>query len=238
VALELQCLDRLYLNAYVANLQVGGQVVRFLTEHLGNPVPSPALFEKIGNRFRRDVEAFAKTRGLPVLRLKKPDRTRWDDRKLDHVRPYLEAAERAGRFGVVAIVIAQEFQWVYTGRNRAPRPGAVCYGFDKSQRRVSTYYLSVGGPPVNGGSGLSLPGSGDRAVPQPGSSWSARSEARTNELDAGEERRTLCTQGEAHEVNSPRDRPPRRRGVDARRVAAERPDLSRSAETVLRSHDD
>jgi hypothetical protein len=146
VALELQCLDRLYLNGYVANLQVGGQVVRFLTEHLGHPVPSPALFEKIGNRFRRDVDAFAKTRGLPVLRLKKPDRTRWDDRKLDHVRPYLEAAERAGRFGVVAIVIAQEFQWVYTGRNRAQRPGAVCYGFDKSERRVSTYYFYVADP--------------------------------------------------------------------------------------------
>ena len=26
-ALELDCVDRLYLNAYVPNLQVGGQVV-------------------------------------------------------------------------------------------------------------------------------------------------------------------------------------------------------------------
>jgi hypothetical protein len=40
------------------------------------------------------------------------DRTRWDDRKLDHVRPYLESAQAAGRYGVVAIVAAQEFQWV------------------------------------------------------------------------------------------------------------------------------
>ncbi len=47
VALEVSCIDRLYLNAYVPHLQVGGQVVRFLTEHLGNPIPSPALFEKI-----------------------------------------------------------------------------------------------------------------------------------------------------------------------------------------------
>ena len=34
--------------------------------------------------------------GIPILRLKKPDRSRWDDRKLDHVRPYLDAAERDG----------------------------------------------------------------------------------------------------------------------------------------------
>jgi hypothetical protein len=65
VALEVECVDRIYLNAYVANLQVAGQVVRFLTDHLGNPVPSPALFEKIGNRFRREVDAFAKARGVP-----------------------------------------------------------------------------------------------------------------------------------------------------------------------------
>jgi hypothetical protein len=31
VALDLDCLDRIYLNAYVPNLQVGGQVVTFLT---------------------------------------------------------------------------------------------------------------------------------------------------------------------------------------------------------------
>src|SRR5947209_11352664 len=104
VALEVECVDRLYMNAYVPNLQVGGQVVRFLTEHLGNPVPSPALFEKIGNRFRREVKDYAARHGIPILALKKPDRSRWDDRKLDHVRPYLDAAQRGGRYGVVAIV--------------------------------------------------------------------------------------------------------------------------------------
>ena len=57
VGLEVNCVDRLLLNAYVPNLQVGGQVVTFLTEHLGFPIPSPALLEKIGNRFRREVKA-------------------------------------------------------------------------------------------------------------------------------------------------------------------------------------
>ncbi|MFD1527823.1 hypothetical protein, partial [Pseudonocardia aurantiaca] len=48
VALDLECLDRVYLNAYVPNLQVGGQVVSFLTRHLGYPIPSPAILDKIG----------------------------------------------------------------------------------------------------------------------------------------------------------------------------------------------
>ena len=99
VALDLDCLDRLYLNAYVPNLQVGGQVVTFLTQHLGNEVPSPVLFKRIGDRFRQAVAALAQGQGIPLLRLKRPDRTRWDDRKLDHVRPHLEQAEREGRHG-------------------------------------------------------------------------------------------------------------------------------------------
>ena len=118
VVLEVECVDRMLLNAYVPNLQVGGQVVRFLTEHLGNPVPSPALFTQIGNRFRRQVDVFAAANKVPILHLAKPDRSRWDDRKVDHVRPHVDAAVAAGRFGVVAIVSTQEFQWVFGGRNR------------------------------------------------------------------------------------------------------------------------
>ncbi|MBI2170232.1 MAG: hypothetical protein HYU28_12160 [Actinobacteria bacterium] len=143
VGLEVECVDRLYLNVYVPNLQVGGQVVRFLGGHLGNPVPSPALFDRIGNRFRREVKAFAAGHGIPILRLKKPDRTRWDDRKLDHVRPYLERAERQERFGVVAIVAAQEFQWVFSATNRSDRPGVVNFEFTKAERRVGVYYFYV-----------------------------------------------------------------------------------------------
>ena len=151
VALEVECIDRLYLNAYVPNLQVAGQVVRFLVDHLGNSVPSPTLFEKIGNRFRREVKDYAGRHGIPVLALRKPDRTRWDDRKLDHVRPFLDAAERAGRYGVVAIVSAQEFQWVFSGHDRATKPGAVFYAFEKSERRVGTYYFYVRDPEFGAG---------------------------------------------------------------------------------------
>ncbi len=143
VSLQVDCVDRLYLNAYCPILQVGGQVVCFLTGHLGNPVPSPTLFHQMGNRFRRDVDRFAAGVGVPLLRLKKPDRSRWDDRKLDHVRPYLDQAAAEGRFGVVAIVVAQEFQWVTGARNRSPKPGVVSYDFVKEERRVSAYYFYV-----------------------------------------------------------------------------------------------
>jgi len=64
VSLEVECVDRLYLNAYCPLLQVGGQVVRFLTGHLGYPVPSPVLFQKIGNRFRGEVDRFAASAGV------------------------------------------------------------------------------------------------------------------------------------------------------------------------------
>ena len=143
VALEVECVDRLHLNAYVPSLQVGGQVVRFITAHLGKPIPSMAVLGSIGNRFRRDVRRFAEQRGIPVLRLKTPDRSRWDDRKLDHARPYLHAAEREQRFGVVAIVAGEELQWVFSARNRATKPGAVRFEFFRERRRVGVYYFYI-----------------------------------------------------------------------------------------------
>ncbi len=151
VALEIECVDRLYLNAYVPILQVGGQVKRFLEQHLGNPVPSPVIIERIGNRFRRNVKAFAQTNGIPILALKKPDRSRWDDRKLDHVRPYLERAERDGRFGVVAIVTAQEFQWVFSATKRVGAGGGIWFDYTKTERRVGTYYFYVLDPDFGAG---------------------------------------------------------------------------------------
>jgi hypothetical protein len=146
VALEVECVDRMLLNAYVPKLQVGGQVVRFLTGHRGHPIPSPALLGRIGNRFVREVKQFAAANRIPVLRLATPDRSRWDDRKLDHVRPHLERAERERRFGVVAIVACQEFQWVFSGRNSAAKPGAVWFEFFREKRRVGAYYFYVRDP--------------------------------------------------------------------------------------------
>ncbi|MBF6558446.1 MAG: hypothetical protein IVW52_20325, partial [Acidimicrobiales bacterium] len=143
VVLDIECVDRLYLNAYVPNLQVGGQVERFCRDHLGQPVASPVVIQKIGNRFRRDVKHFAEDHDVPILRLKKPDRSRWDDRKLDHVRPYVEAAEHEGRFGLVAIVAAQEFQWVFSATKKTGSTNGVWFDWQKAERRVGTYYFYI-----------------------------------------------------------------------------------------------
>ena len=133
--LDLQCLDRIYLNAYVPNLQVGGQVVTFLCSHLGNPVPSPALFNKIGTSFRRAMTAFAEERSIPLVRFGR------DDRKADVMRPFLK---RATEPGVVAIGVAQEFQSVFTGYERPEQTGPPTrFGFHKQDRRVSVYYLYI-----------------------------------------------------------------------------------------------
>ena len=83
--LDVECLDRIYLNAYVPILQSSGQVVAFMTQHLGMPIPSPALLEKIGTKFRRSVESYASGNGIPWVRFGK------GDRKIDVMQPYLHA---------------------------------------------------------------------------------------------------------------------------------------------------
>jgi hypothetical protein len=75
VALDVECLDRVYLNAYVPKLQVAGQVVTFMKDQLGMPIPSPAVMERIGIRFRDAVKRFAVARRVPVVRFAKETAT-------------------------------------------------------------------------------------------------------------------------------------------------------------------
>ena len=68
VALDIECLDRIYLNAYVPILQTSSQVVAFLSGHLGFPFPSPALFRQLGDRFRKAVLSFSDANDIPWVR--------------------------------------------------------------------------------------------------------------------------------------------------------------------------
>jgi hypothetical protein len=135
VALDLECLDRVYLNAYVPNLQVGGQVASFLTAHLGNPIPSPAILDKIGTAFRRAVARFADEHHIPVVRFTRADR------KIKKMRPYLAAQARTGRSGVAAIGVAQEFAPVFLATKKTGSNGIPWFSFTKADRRVSCYYF-------------------------------------------------------------------------------------------------
>jgi hypothetical protein len=138
VGLDLECFDRIYLNGWVPSLQLPGQVVSFLTSHLGFPIPSPALLEKIGLRFRKDVAEFAAEHDIPVLSFAK------GQRKLEVMRPHLDRLIGQGRTGVAAIGKAQEFQRVFTGTTYHPDAdgdGVPRFGYAKSDRRVTAYYF-------------------------------------------------------------------------------------------------
>jgi hypothetical protein len=132
VALDLECLDRIYLNAYVPNLQVAGQVVNFLSAHLGNPIPSPAIFDKIGSAFRTAVARFAEEEHIPVVRFTKTDR------KIEKMRPYIAAQAKTGRSGVAAIGVAQEYAKVFTGTQRDAPNGIPWFSLGSSARPGSS----------------------------------------------------------------------------------------------------
>jgi hypothetical protein len=140
VVLDLECLDRIYLNAYVPTLQVSGQVVTFIVQHRQQPVASPAVFAQIGDAFRKAVSSFAKRHAIPIVHFAK------DTRKVDAIKPHFEAAKKPG---VVAIGVAQEFQSVFTAYDRsakegAPRfAGAPRYSFVREDRRVTAYYFYI-----------------------------------------------------------------------------------------------
>ena len=137
VGLDVECLDRIYLNGYVPNLQVGGQVASFMTAHLGYPIPSPAIMEKIGTAFRRAVDRFADANEIPVVRFGK------DDRKIEVMRRIWPSRPRPGGRG-----------WPRSGWRRSSRRcspatkkngsgGAVWFSFTKADRRVTCYYFYV-----------------------------------------------------------------------------------------------
>jgi hypothetical protein len=138
VRLDISCLDRLYLNGFVARLQAPGGVIYFFHDHRGKPIVSPALFEPIGDRFRREVRDWARANGIPVIVF------RAGDRKADVMAPYLEAAAVTGRSQVAAVGCAQEFQLVWTARKRETDP-ARCpqFSFTREQRRVSVFYVYI-----------------------------------------------------------------------------------------------
>jgi hypothetical protein len=138
VTLDISCLDRLYLNGFVNKLQTPGGVVYFFHDHRGKPIVSPALFEPIGEKFRRDIKGWAQANGIPLIRFKA------GERKAEVMAPYLDAAAATGRSQVAAVGCAQEFQLVWTARKRDTDPGRCPqFSFTKEQRRVPVFYVYI-----------------------------------------------------------------------------------------------
>lgn len=97
---EIECIDRMYLNVYVAKLQYVQGVIKFLRDQLGMPIPSTAPLSRITRAFNREVERFAAIGGIPVVDFKK------GERKDDMAHEYLKAFP--GTQGVLFIGRAQE----------------------------------------------------------------------------------------------------------------------------------
>jgi hypothetical protein len=92
VTLEVECLDRLYLNGYVGPLATPGGLVTFMREQLGKPAPSPVVLGQVAERFCEAVKVMVERQQIPLYQFKppgakgrcrKPDapatrRSRWD----------------------------------------------------------------------------------------------------------------------------------------------------------------
>ena len=100
VTLEVEGIDRMYLNVYVPGLQREQGVVNFFRFHRGNQFVSSALMDPISKDFVAAMENYARREKIPVIQFRKGQRK--DD----------IAAEQRKRFkkaeGVVFIGKAQE----------------------------------------------------------------------------------------------------------------------------------
>ena len=67
VTLTVRCLDRIYLQGYMPKLQTSGALCYFLRDHLGQPIPSPALFRPMHDRFVAAVKTFAADHAVPLI---------------------------------------------------------------------------------------------------------------------------------------------------------------------------
>ena len=113
-----------------------GLLIRFLLDR-GFPIPSPALLGKIGAGYVRAIERFASSEAVPVVRFERRQS------KEDVARPYFEAAEREGRFGVVMIGVAQERARVWAGWRRGGSDAHPHFEFGWQSRVPNHYYFYV-----------------------------------------------------------------------------------------------
>jgi hypothetical protein len=74
VTLEVECLDRLYLNGYIGPLSTSGGLVTFMREQLGKPIPSPVVLGQVTEKFREAVKAMAERERIPIYQFDHKER--------------------------------------------------------------------------------------------------------------------------------------------------------------------
>jgi len=75
VVLELEGIDRMYLNVYVPVLQAVEGVLKFIRIHRGHPVASTAMVEPITRRFVESIERYVRDHNIPMITFEKGQRT-------------------------------------------------------------------------------------------------------------------------------------------------------------------
>ena len=131
VTLDIECIDRIYLNSYLPTLQMGGQLVKFI-HHRGYEIPSPAILRQWTDAYKRAVESFAQAQGIEIIHFEK------GTRKEEVAAKY--RAEFEGEEGVLFIGIAQERAYAFQGRKKTKQK---LVGFEYSRQSVfvNHYYF-------------------------------------------------------------------------------------------------
>lgn len=133
VTLELECIDRMYLNAYVPLLQTPGGVAWYLRQLKGYPYASTAVLAPNTREFVTSIERFSREEGIDLIRFQK------GQRKDDVTQEYL--SQHDGSEGVLYIGKAQEKARVpRTERRRSERTGKTYPWIIKSTAMVNHYY--------------------------------------------------------------------------------------------------
>jgi hypothetical protein len=89
VTLEIEGIDRMYLNVYVPQLQREGGVASFFRFHRGYPFASSALMDPISKAFVAEMEGFAEREGVPVVLFRKGERK--DDIAAEHLKRFTKS---------------------------------------------------------------------------------------------------------------------------------------------------
>lgn len=133
VSLELEGIDRLYLNAWIPRLQREVDAAMFFRSHRGQPVASSALMAPISRSFVRSIERFAKDQSLELVAFKK------GERKDDVAKRYLARFEAAE--GILFVGKAQEKASVYRTVKKMSRNGQPYPWIVRSTAMVNQYYF-------------------------------------------------------------------------------------------------
>ena len=134
VTLEIEGIDRMYLNVYVPQLQREQGVASFFRFHRGYQFASSALMDPISKTFVKSLEDFARRENVPVVQFRK------GQRKDDIAAEYRKKFTRPE--GVVFIGKAQEKTRVFrTERRRNEQTGATYPWLVSSTAMVNQFYV-------------------------------------------------------------------------------------------------